>query len=275
MHVQVGQPRQFGGPVAPARETRPVTLVVADGADAAAGLRPAGVERRVDVDQLRVAVRQGRQDLGAVTLDHQVGVVGGCHGAIVPRRRDRQDRRAGRPTLAPCWSSCSSSRWPSRCSCSARCSRSCSDVAAGGAVPNSRASWPPIRRCEVRSRPSTAGTTGNYPQVLGNGVIALTASRVLFRKLVGKGFDVPLATVREVRVRKVFNHGVVGGSVHLVLVTPPRRGRLLRDGHRGVGGRRHGRGALRCRVTPCVPATDCGSTGGIVCAASDAGVVER
>jgi hypothetical protein len=63
------------------------------------------------------------------------------------------------------------------------------------------------------------GSTGGYPKVLGNGLIVLTAQRLLFRKLVGIGIDVALADVTGVRTQKVFNGGVVGNRVHLVVST--------------------------------------------------------
>jgi hypothetical protein len=64
------------------------------------------------------------------------------------------------------------------------------------------------------------GSTGAYPKVLGNGVIALTSHRLIFRKVVGVGIDVRLSDVTGVTTRKVFNGGVVGGRMHLVVQTP-------------------------------------------------------
>ena len=63
------------------------------------------------------------------------------------------------------------------------------------------------------------GSTGGYSNVSGNGQIALTAQRLIFRKLVGKGVDVPLATITSVTKAKVFNKSVRGGSQHLVVHT--------------------------------------------------------
>ena len=63
------------------------------------------------------------------------------------------------------------------------------------------------------------GSTGGYPKVLGNGLIVLTAQRLLFRKLVGVGIDVALRDVTGVRTQKVFNGGVVGNRMHLVVST--------------------------------------------------------
>jgi hypothetical protein len=66
---------------------------------------------------------------------------------------------------------------------------------------------------------SYRGSTGSYPKVQGNGQIALTAHRLLFRKMVGIGIDVVLADVTGVKVSKTFNRSVVGGRVHLVVQT--------------------------------------------------------
>lgn len=63
------------------------------------------------------------------------------------------------------------------------------------------------------------GSTGSYPKVAGNGKIALTERRILFRKTVGKGIDVPLSDVTGVRTDKTFNRSRVGGKVHLVVNT--------------------------------------------------------
>lgn len=64
------------------------------------------------------------------------------------------------------------------------------------------------------------GTTGDYPRVKGNGLIALTTDRLMFRKLLGAGLDVPRAQITGARAAKSFNRSVVGGRVHLVVVTP-------------------------------------------------------
>jgi hypothetical protein len=63
------------------------------------------------------------------------------------------------------------------------------------------------------------GSTGAYPKVAGNGQLALTASRLLFRKLVGRGVDVPLASITAVSTAKKFNGSVRGGYTHLVVHT--------------------------------------------------------
>ncbi len=64
------------------------------------------------------------------------------------------------------------------------------------------------------------GGTGDYPKVKGNGMIALTSDRLLFRKLLGADVDVPLADVTGARITKGFNGSVTGGQVHLVVQTP-------------------------------------------------------
>ena len=64
------------------------------------------------------------------------------------------------------------------------------------------------------------GTTGSYPRASGNGLIALTSERLLFRKLVGAGLDVERSHITGVRTAKSFNRSVVGGRVHLVVATP-------------------------------------------------------
>lgn len=63
------------------------------------------------------------------------------------------------------------------------------------------------------------GSTGGYSQVDGNGQLALTRSRLLFRKTVGGAVEVPLAEVTEVRAQKTFRRSVVGDKVHLVVRT--------------------------------------------------------
>jgi hypothetical protein len=63
------------------------------------------------------------------------------------------------------------------------------------------------------------GSTGSYSKVLGNGTIVLTARRLIFRKATGRRVDVALADVLRVDQQKVFNRGVVGNRIHLVLHT--------------------------------------------------------
>jgi len=66
------------------------------------------------------------------------------------------------------------------------------------------------------------GSTGTYPKVSGNGQIALTARRLIFRKMLGAGIDVELSDVTGVSAQKAFNGSVRGGYTHLVVHT--RRG---------------------------------------------------
>jgi hypothetical protein len=63
------------------------------------------------------------------------------------------------------------------------------------------------------------GSTGSYSKVMGNGTIVLTARRVIFRKATGGRVDVSLADVSRIDQQKVFNRGVVGTRIHLVLHT--------------------------------------------------------
>lgn len=63
------------------------------------------------------------------------------------------------------------------------------------------------------------GSTGSYPKVVGNGTIALTERRILFRKTVGRGIDVPLSDVVGVSTAPTFNRSRVGGQTHLVVHT--------------------------------------------------------
>lgn len=63
------------------------------------------------------------------------------------------------------------------------------------------------------------GSTGTYSKVMGNGTMALTRSRLMFRKATGGRVDVALSDVTRVELQKVFNKGVVGGRIHLVVHT--------------------------------------------------------
>jgi hypothetical protein len=63
------------------------------------------------------------------------------------------------------------------------------------------------------------GSTGSYSHVSGNGQIALTADRLIFRKLLGKHVDVPLTAITSVSTAKTFNGAVRGGRTHLVVHT--------------------------------------------------------
>jgi hypothetical protein len=63
------------------------------------------------------------------------------------------------------------------------------------------------------------GSTGAYSHVNGNGVIALTPQRLIFRKVVGAGVEVPTAAITGITTAKTFNRSVVGGRTHLVVHT--------------------------------------------------------
>jgi hypothetical protein len=62
------------------------------------------------------------------------------------------------------------------------------------------------------------GTTG-YSKLKGNGMIALTQRRLLFRMLVGSDLDIPVEEITGLREAKVFEGAVVGGHVHLIVQT--------------------------------------------------------
>src|SRR5829696_4853808 len=63
-----------------------------------------------------------------------------------------------------------------------------------------------------------SGSAG-YPKVKGNGMIALTRQRLLFRMLIGSDLDIPIEEITELRESKRFQGGVVGGHVHLIVQT--------------------------------------------------------
>lgn len=88
--------------------------------------------------------------------------------------------------------------------------------AAAAALSTELAADPPLRGPESAVY---RGSTGSYPKVAGNGRLALTASRLVFRKLVGKGVDVPLSAVTGVSTAKTFNGSVRSGATHLVVHT--------------------------------------------------------
>lgn len=66
---------------------------------------------------------------------------------------------------------------------------------------------------------SYRGSTGAHPRVKGNGTLALTPTRLLFRMVVGKPVDVELATVTAVSTARAFGGSFVGGQTHLVVHT--------------------------------------------------------
>ena len=61
--------------------------------------------------------------------------------------------------------------------------------------------------------------SGPYPKVKGNGLIALTRRRLLFRIYVGKSVEIPLAEITGLREDKWFQGAMVGGKVHLIVQT--------------------------------------------------------
>lgn len=63
------------------------------------------------------------------------------------------------------------------------------------------------------------GSTGGHPRVKGNGTLALTPTRLLFRMVVGGPVDVDLASVTGVSTAKAFAGSFVGGQTHLVVHT--------------------------------------------------------
>lgn len=62
-------------------------------------------------------------------------------------------------------------------------------------------------------------TAPGYPKVKGNGVMALSEERILFRPYVGTAIDIPLADLTGVREARTFNGAVRGRSVHLIVGT--------------------------------------------------------
>jgi hypothetical protein len=63
------------------------------------------------------------------------------------------------------------------------------------------------------------GGSGPYPRVKGNGFIALTRERLVFRIMVGKSVAVPLAEITGLREDKWFRGARTGGRVHLIVET--------------------------------------------------------
>ncbi len=61
--------------------------------------------------------------------------------------------------------------------------------------------------------------SGPYPRVKGNGYLALTRDRLVFRILVGKSVAVPLSEITGLREEKWFRGSRTGGHVHLVVET--------------------------------------------------------
>ncbi len=74
---------------------------------------------------------------------------------------------------------------------------------------------------------------GEVPPVTGNGVLALTPSRLLFRTSTGAGVDVPVAEVTGVRLAEHVDGLAEPGRIHVVVETAAgERAFLVDDGHR-------------------------------------------
>jgi hypothetical protein len=61
--------------------------------------------------------------------------------------------------------------------------------------------------------------SGPYPRVKGNGYLALTRERLVFRILVGKSVAVPLGEITGLREEKWFRGARTGGHIHLIVET--------------------------------------------------------
>ena len=61
------------------------------------------------------------------------------------------------------------------------------------------------------------GATDRFSKASGNGVVALTDKRLVIRKIVGAGCEVPLVDVQAVRDDKWFRSGYKGGRLHVIL----------------------------------------------------------
>ena len=61
------------------------------------------------------------------------------------------------------------------------------------------------------------GATDRYPKVKGNGIIALTHRRLIFRPLIGKRLELSLDQLTGVREGKWFLNSYAGGRMHLIL----------------------------------------------------------
>jgi hypothetical protein len=78
------------------------------------------------------------------------------------------------------------------------------------------AAEPPLRGPEqALYRSGSAG----YPKVKGNGMIALTRRRLLFRMLIGSDLDIAVEEITGLREARTFQGAVVGGRVHLIVQT--------------------------------------------------------
>jgi hypothetical protein len=63
-------------------------------------------------------------------------------------------------------------------------------------------------------------TAAGYPRVKGNAAVALTESRLVFRKATGGTIEVPRAEISGVRQDRVFKGSVTGGRTHVIVQIP-------------------------------------------------------
>ena len=63
-------------------------------------------------------------------------------------------------------------------------------------------------------------TARGYSRVKGNAAVALTESRLVFHKAVGKPVEVPRASIESVRQDQVFAGSIVGGRTHVIVQVP-------------------------------------------------------
>jgi hypothetical protein len=64
-----------------------------------------------------------------------------------------------------------------------------------------------------------ASSGSPYPKAKGNGVAALTERRLVIRKLVGKGVELPVSEIVGVREDKWFLRAYTGGHLHVIVKT--------------------------------------------------------
>src|SRR3954447_13857127 len=96
-------------------------------------------------------------------------------------------------------------------------------------------------RAELEADPPVLGpeqvvarpVAGEAPPVSGNGVLALSPTRLLFRTSTGTALDVPMQDVTGVRLQESFAGQSQTGRVHVVVTTTAgERAFLVDDGHR-------------------------------------------
>ena len=74
---------------------------------------------------------------------------------------------------------------------------------------------------------------GEVPPVAGNGVLALTPTRLVFRTSTGAGVDIPIGEVTGVRLAESVDGRSEPGRIHVVVATAAgERAFLVADGHR-------------------------------------------